>query len=180
MFIVQKSLPHWIFVFIFTPLFNGIILRGELFYVHCSLFTSYCLLHTAPFIVHCRLPTADCGLPTVLLYFYIFQFISEFLFYCSLLKFTVYCLPFTVYRLPFTVYRLPCFCTFFIVRLYPHTYNTYIIYLFVFAPPFFYCFGKDLFLFIHCSVLDRKQQVFELFVRKFLVFIAAKLVGITI
>jgi len=95
------------------------------------------------------------------------------LFYCSLLKFTVHCLLFTVYRvfLLFTLY---------FVRLYPHTYNTYIIYLFVFAPPFFYCFGKDLFLFIHCSVLDRKQQVFELFVRKFLVFIAAKLVGITI
>ena len=109
------------------------------------------------------------------------------LFYCSLLKFTVYCLlftvyrlPFTVYRLPFTVYRLPCFCTFFIVRLYPHTYNTYIIYLFLLSPPFFYCFVKDLLLLHHCSVLDRKQQVFELCVRKFLVFIAAKLVGITI
>ena len=41
---VQKCLPRWIFVFIFTPLFNGIILRGELFYVHCfiaSLFHCY-------------------------------------------------------------------------------------------------------------------------------------------
>ena len=76
----KKCLPRWIFVFIFTPLFNGIILRGELFYVHCSLFTSYCLLHTAPFIVHCRLPTADCGLPTVLLHFYLFLLISVFYF----------------------------------------------------------------------------------------------------
>jgi len=41
------------------------------------------------------------------MYFYLFLCISEFLFYCSLLKFTVYRLPFTVHCLPFTVYRLP-------------------------------------------------------------------------
>ena len=110
----KKCLPRWIFVFIFTPLFNGIILRGELFYVHCSLFTSYCLLHTAPFIVHCRLPTVDCLLfYCISIYFNLFLnfwFIVHCLsslFTVHRLLFTVHCLPFTVYRLLFTVYRLP-------------------------------------------------------------------------
>ena len=82
----KKCLPRWIFVFIFTPLFNGIILRGELFYVHCSLFTSYCLLHTAPFIVHCRLPTVDC-----LLFYCISIYFYLFLFFISMFSFIVLC-----------------------------------------------------------------------------------------
>ena len=132
--------------------------------VNCSTFIVHYLLHTVYYILHRSLFTADCRLQTVdcLLFYCISIYFNLFLnfwfiVHCLSLLFTVYCLPFTVYRLPFTVYRLPftvyrlpCFCTFFIVRLYPHTYNTYIIYLFVFAPPFFYCFVKDLLLLLHC------------------------------
>ena len=89
----KKCLPRWIFVFIFTPLFNGIILRGELFYVHCSLFTSYYLLHTVYYILHRSLFTADCRLPTVdcLLFYCISIYFYLFLFFISMFSFIVLC-----------------------------------------------------------------------------------------
>jgi len=100
----KKCLPRWIFVFIFTPLFNGIILRGELFYVHCSLFTSYYLLHTIYFIlfttyctVHCSLLTADCRLWTA---------------YCSIAFLSIstyFCFLFQCFR---SLYFVIILCTF--------------------------------------------------------------------